>query len=460
MRLSTLRRPAAARLFAALLPLATACTSWQRVDEAGQGSSPEQQLTQLFNPAALYTRLGRFVSPSQVFYVGSVGFVPGRHDSTLAVVALSLSNREFTFQRDGTGFAARYRVEYQFDRPGNAPVLVARDEVIRVAGFQETLRTDESILLQQQLLLAPGDYQLSVRVRDLGNAVVGTATQKVAAPAFTAGSVTTPILAYQVRGRGSRDDSLSIIVNPRGTVAFGGDTLLVYVEGVGFTGPTAVPIEVRDERDSVIVHTNVRFTGARQVESQAIRIAPDSAPLGQLEIIVGQGAAMRRNSAVVSFSSNWVVTNFDDLLSLLRYFGQDTRLTAMRKAKASDRAALWQEFYHATDPTPATPENEALEGYFARIGMANQRFRDEGIAGWRTDRGEVFIALGDPDEALDQTQQQQGRFVRWAYNDLRLVLYFQDVTGFGRFRLTPQSRADFDRVRVRVQAQTTPASSE
>ncbi|MEO5798845.1 MAG: GWxTD domain-containing protein [Gemmatimonadales bacterium] len=458
MRLLSLCRPRAARVVAAFLPLLTACTTWQRVGE-NPAASPEQQLTQLFNPAALYTKMGRFVSTDQLFYVGSIAFVPGRGDSTLAVVGLSLSNREFAFQRDGTGYTAKYRVEYQLTHPGAPTILLTRDEAIRVASFQETLRTDESILLQQETLVAPGEYQLTVRVRDIGNTQIGTANQKVVAPRFAPGSVTAPILAYEVRGRGSRNDSLNIVLNSRGSVAFGGDTLLVYLEGIGFKGRTSVPLEVRDERDTVIFRTNVVFDGVREIESQAVRIAPDSAPLGQLEIVVGSGAAVQRNSAVVSFSQNWVVTNFDDLVSLLRFFGQDRRLDAMRRAKAGDRVSLWREFYRATDPNLQTPENEALDRYFGLVSLANQRFPGEGVPGWRTDRGEVFVSLGEPDEVLDQGLQQQGRYVRWTYNDLRLAMVFQDVTGFGRFRLTPSSRSDFDRVRVRLQAQAPPTGN-
>lgn len=458
MRLTSLCRPSAACVVAAFLPLLTGCTAWQRVGERSP-ANPEQQLTQLFNPGALYTRLGRLVSSSQIFFVGSAAFVPGHGDSTLAVIGISLSNREFAFQRDGTGYTAKYRVEYQLNRIDAPTILLARDEAIRVAGFQETLRTDESVLLQQAILLAPGEYQLAVRVRDSGNTQVGAAAQKIVVPHFTPGSVTAPILAYEVRGRGSRSDSLTIVLNSRGTVAFGGDTLLVYLEGVGFRTPTTVPLEVRDERDSVIYHTNINFTGVREIESQAVRIAPDSAPLGQLEIIVGSGTTTQRNSAVVSFSQNWVVTNFDDMLSLLRYFGQDARLTAMRKARAGDRSILWREFVHATDPNTQTPENESLDRYFAMLSRANQLFGGEGVPGWRTDRGEVFIALGDPDEVLDQAPVPQGRYVRWAYNDMRLTLIFQDVTGFGRFRLTMQSRSDFDRVRARLQSQRPPTGS-
>jgi GWxTD domain-containing protein len=159
---------------------------------------------------------------------------------------------------------------------------------------------------------------------------------------------------------------------------------------------------------------------------------------------------MQKVAALVSFSGNWVVTNFDDLLTLLRFFGEDNRVDQMRDAPADRRLELWREFFRTTDPNRQTPENEALDAYFARISIANQRFTGEGISGWRTDRGEVFVTFGPPDESIDATPRQQGRFVQWIYNELRLSLVFQDPSGFGRFRMLPESRADFERVRNRL----------
>jgi GWxTD domain-containing protein len=126
----------------------------------------------------------------------------------------------------------------------------------------------------------------------------------------------------------------------------------------------------------------------------------------------------------------------------------------MRKAPASERPRLWREFYAETDPNKATPENEALNQYFGRVSAANSRFTDEGVAGWRTDRGEVFINLGAPDESIETSPGTSGRIVRWTYLSHRLSLFFQDETGFGRLRLTPGSRAEFERTLNRVRRQS------
>jgi GWxTD domain-containing protein len=442
-----LRRPLPA--LAAALLVSTGCTTWQRVGDPG-GTTPEQSLMQMFNPGPLYERLGRMVSTGDVAFIGTVAMVPGPADSVRGIIGVSLSNRAFAFERTGDQFVARYRVEYELLPEGGAPITVARDGVIRVGTLQEALRTDETLLLQQEIALLPGPHTVTVRVSDLGGAKRGSAMRRVTVPRFTPGTISPPMLVYQVEGRGQPSDSLRVVLNTRGSLAYGGDTLLVYVEGYRFAGPTRVPVEVRDETDSVIYRTNLDFTGASPVESQLVRLIPEQAPLGQLEVVVGSGEAVQRTSALVSFSGNWVVTNFPDLLSLLRYFGEDNRLSQMRDADPTDRIELWQEFFRVTDPNRSTPENEALDAYFARVAIANQRFNDEGIAGWRTDRGEVFITLGMPDESFDATPQNQGRFLQWSYNELRLVVLFQDPTGFGRFRLTMQSRADFERVRNRV----------
>lgn len=69
---------------------------------------------------AMYSRLGRIVSADQIPFIGTVALVPGHGDSTQAIVGLSLGNRAFAFERSGSAWLARYRVEYLFERPGAA----------------------------------------------------------------------------------------------------------------------------------------------------------------------------------------------------------------------------------------------------------------------------------------------------------------------------------------------------
>jgi len=429
------------------------CGSWSRVGSGGE-PTPSESLTRVLNSTQFYQRLGRLAAAEPLPFVGTVAFAAGPADSVIGVLGLSLENRALAFQREGNVFVARYRVSLSFKREGAPSVDVAREEVVRVPTFQETLRSDESILFQQVLRLLPGAYNVSVTVRDVGSTSESRAQAAYTAPTFAAGSVSAPILAYQATGRGNLADPLNLVLNPRGAVGYGSDTLLAYIEGYGFTRSTTVPFKVLDEQQHVIHEDELRFRGGHQVESQVIRLSPDSVALGELQLVVGEGEHERKVSALVSFTQAWVVTNFDEMLDLLRYFGHDEQVNAMRKAPASERAKMWREFYAATDPNNVTPENEALNQYFSRISQANQRFTDEGVPGWRTDRGEVYISLGAPDEAVENSPgTTANRILRWAYINLRLELFFRDESGFGRLRLLPSSRADYERTLARLRRQ-------
>ena len=434
-----------------LVASAIGCGSWKRVGSDEQ-PKPTETLTRLLNTTQFYQRLGRLAAGDPMPFVGTVAFAAGPADSVIAVLGLSLENRAFAFQREGNTFVARYRVSLSFKREGAPAVDLAREELVRVATFQETQRADESVLFQQVLRLMPGTYKVTATVRDASSTAESSATAEYTAPDFGQATYSAPMLTYQATGRGSLTDPLNLVLNPRGAVGYGSDTLLAYVEGYAFPGPTMVPFKVLDDQQNTIYDDSLRFRGGREVESQVVRLAPDSVSLGELEIVVGSDPE-RSASALVSFTQAWVVTNFDEMLDLLRYYGADEQIGRMRRAPAGDRARLWREFYESTDPNAGTPENETLNQYFGRVNAANQRFKDEGIPGWRTDRGEVFITLGPPDESVENTPGTASRIIRWTYLTHRLEIYFQDETGFGRLRLTPGSRAEYERILSRLRRQ-------
>jgi GWxTD domain-containing protein len=434
----------------------------------GVTPSTEQTLNELFNLPALYQRMGRLAASGPMPFIGTLAFVAGRGDSTIARIGLSFENHAFAFTREGRSFFTRFRVEFNFAPGGGAhgvagaeprltgtPVQAVREEVVRVGTFAETQRADETVIVEQGFLLAPGSYTLSVTVRDPASNAFSRAEQVVEVPAFRAGSVTAPILVYQAKPRQQLRDSLMLVLNPRGTVANGGgDSLLMYVEGYRFSGPRQFPVEVRDDRDSLVSRSNVIFQGGLPLEARVVRLSSDAPPLGVLRVTLGEGADAKRVSVLVSFSRSWVVTNYDNLLALLRYFPwAPDRLNALRNAKPADRPRFWREFWIASDPVPETPENEALDQYFTRIALANERFKDEGGPGWRTDRGEVYVTLGEPDQIVETPPGSDDRVVRWIYSTYRATIDFTGRLGFSRLRMTFAARAEFARARAQVMRQ-------
>src|SRR5262245_29722614 len=75
----------------------------------------------------------------------------------------------------------------------------------------------------------------------------------------------------------------------------------------------------------------------------------------------------------------------------------DERKAFSRLSNNEERDQFIEQFWLRRDPTPDTVENEYKEEHYRRIAYANEHFAS-GVAGWRTDRGMIYIKHGPPDE--------------------------------------------------------------
>ena len=440
--------------------LSASCGSGQRVGSPDTAPRRGNASPRLFDASSVYRSMGALVGGGALPFIASVRYLAGpTPDSTLALFSVSLTNQTLTFQRRGAEFVAEYHVEASFraDSTSLAPVRqIGSDEQVRVRNFQETLRTDESVIFQQFILLPPGVYYIMAMVRDRNGPAFARAERADTAPRFAARAMTKPIAVYAAEGRPERRAFPKLVVNPRATLPYGPDSMRFYLERYGAPpGGASIVARVVDVANHEVWRDSVPLTGGSDLSSATIVVVPAKLPVGQAELqaLPSGGGDTTRTRFLVSFSNQWVITNFDEMMSLLRYFPRQDWVDSLRRASADRRPDAWREFWKATDPVPMTPENEAIDDYFRRVQQANIRFQDEGGPGWLTERGEVFITLGEPDEMLDLSNgiDRNGvRVVRWTYASERLVLYFQDQTGFSRYRLTPQSRAEYQRVLMRV----------
>ena len=432
------------------------CGQWQRVGSTDR-PQPGTEVAKLFDAAAIYDRMGLFVTPAPLVAVADAHFLAGPStDSTLAVFTLSLANHSLSFHRDANGFLAEYHVEVAF-RPDSGNVArLASDQSVRVRTFQETLRADESVLFQGYLLVPPGVYTAEVVIRDRNSPATSHRERADTVPRFSGSALSSPIPIYEGAGRGIRADRPQLLANPRATLPYGVDTLRFYVEGYDLPPGTRVAVEAIDQGGTIQWRDTVTLRDTTGLARAVLPIAGGRLPVGQGELRLSAigGTAKSATPFLVSFSSQWVVTNYAEMLNLLRYFARQDLVSKLKSAPPEQRAEAWRQFWAATDPVPLTPENEALDDYLHRVQIANVRFQEEGRPGWLTDRGEVFITLGEPDEVTDFSGNNVSRStpqtIRWSYTTLRLGLLFQDLTGFGRFELTPGSRADYQQALARI----------
>ena len=137
----------------------------------------------------------------------------------------------------------------------------------------------------------------------------------------------------------------------------------------------------------------------------------------------------------------------------VKYIIIDQEKKSFEKLRTDDeRESFIEQFWRRRDPDPRTAINEYREEHFRRIAYANENFKS-GVAGWRTDRGRIYIMHGPP---TSKKTHQGGHYRRepwegggftaafpfevWRYDYLEgiggeIEIEFVDPTMTGEFRL-------------------------
>ena len=430
----------------------------------GSGRAPGGPRPQLLaRPLEIYDQMGLIAGPPQFPVVAGLATLAGPADSSYVVLAMSLPNSALRFQREGAGFFAEYTVSATFLQDSTTVGRLERRETVRVGSFTETNRSEESVVFQQVLALWPGRYEVRLHAADVHSTRQFRVTDTLTVPAYgaTAARVSEPLVVYRAEGRAGRADRPFLISNPRHAVPYGGEAPRLYLESYGLAADHPLSVRVVDQAGAILWSAQATLVqGDSAMRFGVVEVPASALPLGRLWVEVDQldGPALR-TPIVLTISDQWMVANFDEVIDFLRYIAYPEELDSLRAGTPAERRQRWETFWARRDPLPVTDINEYRDEFFQRVRYATEAFREPGgRAGWDTDRGEVYIVLGPPDQAMERyvgisTMSGQPNAEEWIYSALpggRLNLLFVDRSGFGRYELAPSSAAAFRGIAERL----------
>lgn len=412
--------------------------------------------------SSVYRQIGLMAAPNALAFVGKISsFATARPETTLVLASISIPNRALTFTREGDRYRAPYEVKLTLDRGDVEAASVNVMEIVRVGSFREINRTDESVIFQHYFRVAPGTYTLSALVRDVGGSRSASQTSTIAVPVLGSGRLSTPLLIYEASGRTTLDSAPRLLASPRSSAVFGRDsTVAIYVEGYGQGTRLPVDFVVRNDRGAQLLKDSTILARRGALFSGIVNVPISSVGVGIANVSFSRRDAVDTAKAplFVSFGEDIPLMSFEDMITYLRFFASPSRLNALRAAPPERRGTAWAEFLRATDPVPETAINEEMQSYFGRIQQANAQFRTDRNPGWLSDRGMVFVALGEPDQIIERNVNQTlsatqmgptARLQIWQYRQFSSQLVFFEDTG--RWRLTRPSETEFLSLNARRQ---------
>ncbi len=215
----------------------------------------------------------------------------------------------------------------------------------------------------------------------------------------------------------------------------------------------------RDEADSVLIETSVRHANKGMlyrdsltspfvdgVSRQFREISVDKLRPGEFKLSISlRGKRDKKlDGKTKYFDLVWserstLLYDYESIINQLSIISLPSDLEDLKQQETyEDRLAAFNLFWAKRDPTPGTVENETKTEFYRRVQVANENFSYLRKAGWKTDRGRVYIVYGEPDQIEDYPFMPNAYpYQEWHY--YREAKYrkfvFIDETGDGDFRL-------------------------
>lgn len=114
------------------------------------------------------------------------------------------------------------------------------------------------------------------------------------------------------------------------------------------------------------------------------------------------------------------------------------------------RRRFLQQYFEGATPTGDADSEEPIDIYLARVRRANDRYGEStgrrDIAAWETDRGEIYLLRGRPDEEVQRPLPNSGSpYEIWSFNIGRGYVYlFVDESGMGNYSLVLSTDPEYN----------------
>jgi GWxTD domain-containing protein len=221
----------------------------------------------------------------------------------------------------------------------------------------------------------------------------------------------------------------------------------------------AVPVPVRVARGGGVLEGRLSLAGlppARYVMTAVLKLGRDSTERSASFVMAGLGETLQKDVArraatrhtdegYFAEMSNADLEAAKDPLMLIAESGE---LNSWQKSlSVNAKRNFLARFWARRDPTPETSRNEAREQFYQKVEFANRNYRRTGQdqAGWKSDRGRIYLRKGAADDVLRRGGESAGGSLQsralpwevWHYTTAgKDVFYiFVDRTGSGAYAL-------------------------
>ena len=373
----------------------------------------------------------------------------GNNNKTKLDVFIQVPYNAVQFVKTGEGFEAAYTLTVSVYDENKKNLITEKlwNEKIIATSFEQTSSPENFNLSNRSFELTPGVYSILTDLLDKDSKDEFNSENKVTVKDFSSLPSMSDIMLISKKTRVENNEK--IIPNVTRNVVTDRDPLSIFYDIYSDTsGSYLADYEIYDNKDNSVYKTTQVVevqNGSTQIFSHIDSLTLN---LGKylLKISLKDSAGNVFDSSAKRFVSRWVgvpssLTDLDDAVDELIYIANKEEIDYIEAADTRlEKAKRFVAFWKKLDPNPADDYNPVFKEYFSRVAYANEHFSTYSLEGWKSDRGMVMIILGPPDNIDRHPFEYYSKpFEIWQYYMLNRQFIFIDYTGFGDYRLSPDT---------------------
>jgi GWxTD domain-containing protein len=316
--------------------------------------------------------------------------------------------------------------------------------LVQAQSYAQTRAADRELHRETELPVRPGTYELVTVVQVQGTRRRDERRQEVAVPERSPNALWLEEPQFWQRAAGRSGAADSLVRNAsRYYARESGDPhvrcVLFDPQADSTGGAYRIGYAVLDEHGGESLRGQLEVSGAGMRTAFEFEVPVQPLHLGSYTLHIEAERTPRtarvRARFEIGFAELAWAGDVGETLQMLEVVLPSDAVDSLRQAPPEERERRWRSLWARSDPDPATRANEFLDGLFERVRFANAHF-SAGQAGWRSDRGRIYLKLGPPDEVramrgIDGADELQ----RWTYYADNRVFVFIDREGHGNYEL-------------------------
>ncbi|MCK5146632.1 GWxTD domain-containing protein [bacterium] len=315
---------------------------------------------------------------------------------------------------------------------------------ISVKHYDETLSRKDFDSAEQNFMLPPGNYNISIALTDDGTKKTARRNFKLKVPGLERNEidVSSIIFGFTSESDGDKEAVWYPVVDNVVPEDHRQITMRFTVYNRSNLNRMPVRYELKslkksnkDKREnelSVEIADSINYV---ELPIDLYDLSPGSYEI-KIELADGKFKIKRKSTIVLHLDGLPVyAADLDDAINSLVHIADGKELKKIKKAKGDEKSTLFFQFWEANDPSPGTPANELMDEYYRRVAYTMRQFGRYN-PGWRTDRGRIYILLGPPDDVNRRHfEPNVDPYEVWFYSQYNRTFLFVDENGYGEYRL-------------------------